>query len=133
MAIAGKVAKILNTRELVLNKGTNDGVEIGMRFEVQDLGVDVIDPDSEDILGRLARPKLRLEIVHIEPRFSVGKTFDTYQQPNFAAAFSAVISPTFITRVKTIREGEEQEFSEGSVSVSVGDPVAQLAQPSSEK
>lgn len=128
MVIEGKIATILNTRELALNKRADDGVEMGMTFEVLDFGVDVIDPDSEDMLGRLARPKLRVEIVHIEPRFSVGKTFDTYQQPNVAAALSAVLSPKFITKVKTIREGEDQEFSEGSVSVSVGDPVVQLEQ-----
>ena len=46
MVIEGKVAKVLNSRELIINKGTDDGVEIGMRFDVQGSGLDILDPDS---------------------------------------------------------------------------------------
>ena len=34
--IRGKVAKILNTREVVINIVSKDGVEVGMKFEVLD-------------------------------------------------------------------------------------------------
>jgi hypothetical protein len=32
--IEGKVARILNSRELVINRGTEAGVKLGMRFAV---------------------------------------------------------------------------------------------------
>ena len=36
MAIEGKVAKILNTRELIINRGAEDGVANRMQFVIQD-------------------------------------------------------------------------------------------------
>ena len=34
--IRGKVARILNSREMVINVGSDSGVAVGMRFEVMD-------------------------------------------------------------------------------------------------
>ena len=126
MAIEGKVAKILNTRELIINKGSEDGVAERMKFVILDPGFDVLDPDTDDNLGKFTRSKITVEIVQTEPRFSIGRTFETYEQANPAAALSTVLSPRYITKVKTIRPDGEQEYSEGSASVSVGDPVQQV-------
>ena len=38
MTIEGKVAKILNSREIAINKGSEDGVKTGMKFNVQRTG-----------------------------------------------------------------------------------------------
>ena len=40
--IRGKVARVLNSREVALNVGLNNGVEVGMCF-------DILDPKGEDI------------------------------------------------------------------------------------
>ena len=129
MAIEGKVAKILNTREIVINKGALDGVEAGMKFNVQGPKLDVIDPDSEETLGHLVREKLRVLIVEVERRFSVGRTFETYQAIDLEAPNALVVAPAYVRKVKTIRTGSEFEFREGSAYVSVGDLVIQAPQP----
>ena len=76
MGIEGKVAKVLNSRELVFNKGASDGVETGMKFHVQGM-IDIVDPDSQEDLGSLARSKLEVEVVEVEPRFAIARSFET--------------------------------------------------------
>lgn len=62
-AIRGKVARILNSRELAINVGAADGVKVGMYFDVLDpKGEDIKDPDSGEVLGSLERPKVRVKL-----------------------------------------------------------------------
>ncbi len=127
MAIEGKVAKILNTRELIINKGSEHGVSDRMRFDVLEPEIYVVDPDTKANLGQLTRSKITVEIVQTEPQFSIGRTFDTYEEANFAASLSTVVPfPRYVTKVKTIRTAGEHQYREGSANVSVGDPVKQV-------
>ena len=44
--IQGKVARILNSRELAINIGSNNGVQAGMYFDILDpKGENITDPD----------------------------------------------------------------------------------------
>ena len=61
--IRGKVARILNSRDMVINVGSGSGVVVGMRFDVMDArGEDVEDPDTGEVLGSVERSKVRVEI-----------------------------------------------------------------------
>ena len=51
--LAGKVIKILNDYKLVINKGSNDGVVMTHRFLIYHLDEEIIDPDTQESLGRL--------------------------------------------------------------------------------
>lgn len=51
--LAGKVIKILNDYKLVINKGSNDGVAMTHRFLIYHLDEEIIDPDTQESLGRL--------------------------------------------------------------------------------
>ena len=47
--IRGKVARILNSRDMVINVGSRSGVAVGMRFDVMDAkGEDIRDPTPEN-------------------------------------------------------------------------------------
>ena len=62
--IRGKVAAILSKRELVLNIGTEHGVEVGMRFVIlNSKGVDVKDPDSGEVIGTVEVPKTVIKVM----------------------------------------------------------------------
>ena len=78
MAIEGKVAEILNERELVLNKGEIAGVKKDMIFGVFETK-EVIDPDTGEILGPVDSVKIRAKVVDVQPKLSVCRTFETYQ------------------------------------------------------
>ena len=125
--IEGKVAKILNTRELVINRGADDGVKDGMRFEVVDDFAPIFDPDTGETLGTIKRVKIRVKVSHVQPRFSIARTYETYQASNFAAVFASMTSPRTVTRVKTIASGSETTpIEEGESYVDVGDKVVQM-------
>ena len=74
--IRGKVARVLNSREIVITVGSENGVKIGMQFEVLDRkGEDIKDPDSGELLGSIKMPKVRVKVVQIQKRISVASTF----------------------------------------------------------
>lgn len=89
--IRGKVAAILSARELILNVGSRDGVEIGMRFAIlNSQGVNITDPDTGDTLGSVEVPKTVVKVVRIGgDHLSIARTFRTVRgtpglsRPNF--------------------------------------------------
>lgn len=125
--IEGKVAKVLNSREIALNKGGSDGVIPGMKFNVQGL-VFISDPDSHETLGSVMRPKIAVEVIEVEPQFSIARSFETYEtrEPTGLLDISHLVGPRRVP--KRIREGFSDEYREDSVFISVGDPVVEILQ-----
>ena len=78
MAIEGKVAGILHERELVINRGAEAGVKERMRFKIVEPQVDIKDPDTGEALGTVTHEKIRVEIVEVQPKFSKGRTYETF-------------------------------------------------------
>ena len=141
--ITGKIAKILNDRELVLSIGKEAGVKDGMRFKVMDKPAVVKDPDTGAELGVIARDKVKVKIVEVRPKMSIARTYETYQTnvggtgPDLSTVLGGVTSlaimskmfqpPKIITRVRTLRT-EESGLDYGPLEethsfVKVGDPV----------
>ena len=76
--IEGKVAAIINSRELAINRGEKHGVFVGMRFAVFDTSAGVIsDPDTGDELGLVEAIKVRVEVVEVQELFSVAQTYES--------------------------------------------------------
>ncbi|AQT78870.1 hypothetical protein B1R94_05750 [Mycolicibacterium litorale] len=92
--ITGQVAFIEDDHTLVINRGTEAGVAVGMVFAVNaDTGPVITDPESGRELGRLRREKLRVRVFDAQPLFARAHTFvrtdDLYgllQIPFFAAS-----------------------------------------------
>lgn len=134
MTIKGKVAAILNERDLIINKGKNDGVSEGMPFQVTQPDVPVRDPDSGADLGVLTRDKIKVKVFDVHPQFSVAKTYETYSAhvPSEAQRALSQLRGGTVTRVRKIFDkSSEQEGDtigrEGS-TVYVGDPVVQITE-----
>ena len=68
-----KIAKILNTKQVVINAGSNDGLKEGDHLEIIDkFGTDpVIDPDTGESLGTLDLPKGELIVSKIYPKMAI--------------------------------------------------------------
>lgn len=88
--ITGKVAAVLSERRLVINRGSEHGVEPGMRFRVLE-ALDITDPDTGERLGELPREVVRVAVIDVAPRYAVAHTFETYTLPP-ASAFARVSS-----------------------------------------
>ena len=70
--IRGKVARVLNGQEIVINAGIVDGVTVGMDFNVMDTnGEDIKDPDTNEVLGSIERPKIRVRVIHAQEKLAV--------------------------------------------------------------
>jgi hypothetical protein len=74
--IEAKVADILNDREVVLNKGKDDGVSTGMRFAIMERQPHkVMDPDTGDLLDRIDLVKTVVKVVRVTPHVAIARTF----------------------------------------------------------
>lgn len=131
MTIGGKVAKILNGRELIINRGSEAGVEPEMKFKVLEERVEITDPDTGNNLGTLEREKIRIRITEVQPKFAIGRTYETYQTSAGifdSSVFSTLTLPRRVTKVRTLKtQGDPIANSDENVAtVSTGDPVLQI-------
>lgn len=133
--VAGKVAAILDDRELVINRGEADGVTLGMRFVIMpSQGVQVHDPDTKEPLGYVPIEKTIVKVVRVQPRLSVGRTFRTIggtpgfiASPSFAAAIYGT-SPT-PELLETTETRLWETMNEEDLKVRVGDEAIEVSGP----
>lgn len=128
--IEGSVARILNERELVINRGTEQGIRDGMKFSVLEEENNILDPETREILGSLTREKIRVKIVDVQPKFSVGRTYETYQARS-PSQFVGLLNARTVTKIRTIDQpgGRSEPFSDVVSYVEVGDKVVQVIEP----
>ena len=114
--IEGKVAKILNDRELAINRGSNHGVETDMIFKVLEESGEIMDPETGESIGSIKRDKIKVKIVHVQPSLSIGRTFATYREPRpWSLAEALVPRPRNITKVQTIRSSKDTYNADATV------------------
>lgn len=118
--IRAKVARILNNTDLALNKGAQDGVQEGMKFAIlSDVGQEIRDPDSGEVLDSIQVAKTVVKIIHAAPRLSVGRTFRAHSSPGIFSSFGQAT-----TRQETLSTDEsraQQELDPAKAKVQVGD------------
>jgi hypothetical protein len=139
--ITGSVASILNAREIVINRGAEHGVTVGMYFEVlSPQAEDIRDPDTHEVLGSVDRPKVAVNIVQVQQKLSVGQTFKrrTKNVGGLAALarFDDLFGPAkYVTEYDTFKQGPRtwQDLPPDESFVQVGDPVKQSFRYRSEK
>lgn len=74
--ITGQVALVEDDHTLVINRGGEAGVVVGMVFAVNaGPGAVITDPESGRELGRLHREKLRVRVFDVQPLFARAHTF----------------------------------------------------------
>lgn len=133
--IRGKVARVLNSREIAINVGAEKGVDIGMHFDVLDPKYEnITDPDTNELLGSIERPKVRVEIIRVQEKLSIAST---YRKKKINVGGSGIgfseflMPPDWRTQHETLKTDEQDwEYIEAKESyVKVGDPVAQVILP----
>jgi hypothetical protein len=128
--IKAKVARVLGARELVINKGAQDGVWEGMKFAVLDLSAsDVTDPDTKENLGSIYLEKVRVEIVKTEPHVSLARTYIKVGGGGYGFGLSNIqgllgaSEPRYETFI-----GPSATFDESKSIVHRGDVVQQIVE-----
>lgn len=137
--IRGKVARVLNSREIAINVGAEKGVAVGMHFDVLDPKYENIrDPDTHELLGSIERPKVRVEIIRVQEKLSIASTYrkKKINVGGSGLGFSELLMPPdWRTKYETLKT-EEQDWEDIEVKesyVKVGDPVAQVISPDTRK
>lgn len=77
--IRGKVARITSDRELIINRGKNDGVEQGTYFYVRAEPLTITDPDTEEPLGEVLPIKIVVRAEEVSEKFCIARTFRSRQ------------------------------------------------------
>lgn len=136
-SIRGKVARILDTRHLVLNVGSTHGVTVGMYFDVLDpKGEDITDPDTGQILGSIERPKVRVQVIKVDEKLAVASTFKKKEvnvggrgSVNVGGLAEMFMPPKYVTKYETLKTTEKtwEDLSESESYVKSGDPVVQVS------
>lgn len=139
LIIEGKVAAILNSRELVLNIGESDGVEVGMYFKIMDKeSREIVDPDTGLFLGRLDSEKVRVRVNRVQDKIAVAITYKNYSV-NVGGTGSSVSHilglgtssekpPRWITHYETLKQksSEFEPLDEKDSVIKVGDVAIQF-------
>ena len=126
--IRGKVARVLNTREVALNMGMNDGVEVGMYFDVLDAkSEDIRDPDTGERLGSIRRPKVRVRVTRVQEKLALASTSTERRGFSFSESLMPLAwREKYLPLRKEERDWEHPE--ERDSYVKEGDPVVQVLQ-----
>ena len=130
--IRGKVARVLSTREVALNKGEADGVRIGMIFKIlSSKGSEITDPDTGEIIGSVDLEKTSVKVKSVKDKVSVASTFRTHRVNvgGIGLARSRIFEPPkWEVQVETLNaEGNAmEELPEEDSFVKTGDPVVQV-------
>lgn len=131
--LVGRVAMVLNERELAINIGATDGVEIGMKFKVlADEPTEILDPETDELLGSIDREKVRVQAREVQERFSICRTYiirRTDGGPLYGlAAFAALSAPPreIPETLKAEDSSLPPSLSEEESYVKKGDRVVQL-------
>ncbi len=76
--VSGKVIRILNDQEIVLNRGATEGLAEGDYVGIIDPETeDMTDPDTEENLGSIRRYKVALRVTQVSERLAIAATYKT--------------------------------------------------------
>jgi hypothetical protein len=116
--IEARVATILTESEVAINAGSDSGVATGDRVTVYKK-VDISDPETDELLGTVHVPIIRLAIISVQPRLSIAEVIELQdiegQQLNFLTRAQA--------REKRVVQRSVEAKAGISVYVPVGAPV----------
>ena len=132
--IRGKVARILNSKEVALNVGASDGVEDGMQFDILAPELhNIRDPDTNEVIGSVNRPKVRVQVGITEDRFCVAHTFRRRRVNVGGIGLGGLDTsifkpPNWVVRSESLKTSEDtwEDLSEEDSYVKTGDPVVQV-------
>jgi hypothetical protein len=74
-----KVAGIIDKYRVVINRGSEHGIEQGQRFLILNIGDELFDPDTGESLGCVEVIKGKGEVTHVQERIATLQTTDTHE------------------------------------------------------
>lgn len=72
-----KVIKIVDEYKIAINKGSTDGVNKNDKFIIFKKGEELFDPDTNESLGFLEIPKLKMKVYNIQEKITLLESDET--------------------------------------------------------
>lgn len=76
-----KVVFVIDEQKVAINRGQEDGVQMGDKFLIFRLGEQIVDPDTGDNLGQLEIVIGRARVAHVQDRLSTLESISTKNIP----------------------------------------------------
>jgi hypothetical protein len=124
----GRVIRIFDDENLVVNLGTEDGVEDGMKLSVYAPPVEITDPETNEDLGKYHHLKAKVRVKNADSRFSIVGPLPVRTEVKKPVAPAFGLFQQFQTEYKTepgelyVDESEADPLP-SSAAIRVGDPV----------
>ena len=140
--IRGKVASLLNSREIAINRGYADGIREGMYFDVMSLDSgEIKDPETNKVLGSIVRTKVRVRVTEVQEKLAVASTYEraTVDSPASFGPYARALMPTsWINKygIETLRKSDlfsPVDIDGDDSDVKVGDTVVQVIEDKVER
>jgi hypothetical protein len=75
-----RVVSVYNEFRIVINRGREHGIEEEQRFLLYELGDEIVDPSTNESLGRLEVPKGTGTVLHLQDKMATIQS-DRYKEP----------------------------------------------------
>lgn len=72
--IKGKIVRILDKRTVIINLGTNDGIDDSTVFRILSEPESIIDPDTNEELGKVNVVKSKVKAKTVNEKFTIATT-----------------------------------------------------------
>lgn len=77
ISVEAKVVKIVDDFKLAINKGSDDGITKNDIFIIFEKGEELFDPDTNQSLGFLEIPKLKMRVFNIQDKLTLLESMET--------------------------------------------------------
>lgn len=123
--VKGRIIRILDTRTVIINLGTNDGIGHDCVFRVVGGPEAVVDPVTDEELGSVNVVKTKVKAAQVYDRFAIATTRWHERVSTVVSALSAFSEPRMVDHGELrVHSAELQPWKgESEVPVRVGDVV----------
>lgn len=120
--IEGKIAGIVNSTDVIMNKGGEDGVKPEMTFQIYSYGEEIVDPETNESLGQVENVKADTKVKHIQDRMTILTSSETTQKTTGLTIMSQMRSSQVVQKDIT---NEDEDYRNESKHVIRGDHARQ--------
>lgn len=128
MTKTGRVIRIFDDENLVVNLGADDGIEEKMTLSVYAPPVEITDPETDEDLGKYHHLKAKVRVRRVDSRFSIVGPLPVRTEVKKPVSPAFGLFQQFQTEYKTesgelyVEESEADPLP-SSTAIRVGDPV----------
>lgn len=109
--VTATVVHIIDEYKIVINRGSDQGVNVGDTYLVYAIGPDLIDPETNESLGSLEIVRGRAIVQHVQEKVATLETIEFHERPGRRKIIKRDGGSGFMTLGLGL--GQREEIEEG--------------------